>query len=422
MPSDSAFPFDIITLIIDIVGEKNDRDLLWKLSLVSHSFNQICIKYLFASIELYDEQPNSKVGFVKLLERIPEAANHIRKLTYFCEKSSSQSSRDFAYLLRVSSIQNFSNLLRTLSRLNSLKVSTDIEVYTNGLNWNKIDSSLTSAFLYLMHLPSINHIDLSLIQDFPLLNFTTSPILHRLDLSYMTRSDLPNSPEELYSSEIIQSTTTTTIREFYSYFSTLLTTKLLYAIRHDGQPAFDFTNLRVLSTCLVDPWNVRYLLQIANSLEELHISYGPEQSIVMIGDTFHNSPSALKVLGFTVTSGIYGIYLHQRLVGLCEVLEDMITAGRSNVLESLSFDLHVDEQEVEDTIGFQVQRIENVLVKPAWFALRQVSFKITFIQYETGPSMRLNQALETLPEKYLDRLSKLESVDFNYSFILSEYD
>ena len=37
----SVLPFDIIALIIDIVGENQDTNLLKELALVSHSFLQI---------------------------------------------------------------------------------------------------------------------------------------------------------------------------------------------------------------------------------------------------------------------------------------------------------------------------------------------------------------------------------------------
>ena len=53
-------PFDIIALIVDIVGERNDTDLLKELALVSHSFLQICSKHLFANIELHSAQANPR--------------------------------------------------------------------------------------------------------------------------------------------------------------------------------------------------------------------------------------------------------------------------------------------------------------------------------------------------------------------------
>ena len=84
-----VLPFDILTLIIDIVGENKETHLLKELALVSHSFLQICSNHLFATVELHDGDPrhhvaSSKKGIVKLLKSLPDASvvNYIRKLTY----------------------------------------------------------------------------------------------------------------------------------------------------------------------------------------------------------------------------------------------------------------------------------------------------------------------------------------------------
>ena len=168
--------FDIISLIIDIVGESNDTNLLNELALVSHSFHQICCKHLFATVELHDADPDtdlnpyvasSKKGFLKLLKSRPDVVKYIRKLTY-------EVSYYYDDDLRFSRI--LPKFLRTISGLNSLKITA------SQLDWNELDSSLTSAFLYLMHLPTINHIDLSSIYNFPLSSLTLSVNLLRLDI------------------------------------------------------------------------------------------------------------------------------------------------------------------------------------------------------------------------------------------------
>ena len=83
----AVLPFDIISEIIDKVGESRDTNLLKELALVSSSFLQICSKHLFATVELHDACPwedlaSSKKGFVKLLISRPDVVKHIRKLTY----------------------------------------------------------------------------------------------------------------------------------------------------------------------------------------------------------------------------------------------------------------------------------------------------------------------------------------------------
>jgi hypothetical protein len=84
-------PYDIIAQIIDTVGEDKDTELLKELSLLSHSFHQICCTHLFATVELHDPHPKRRVAFtknrrkesfVKLLTSRPDAVKYIRKLTY----------------------------------------------------------------------------------------------------------------------------------------------------------------------------------------------------------------------------------------------------------------------------------------------------------------------------------------------------
>jgi len=87
------------------------------------------------------------------------------------------------------------------------------------------------------------------------------------------------------------------------------------------------------------------------------------------------------------------------------------------VLEALSFEVLLDGDETEDAVGSALQKVEKVLANPGWSALREVSIKLAI---ECSPSrkedcVKLSEALQSLPDKYLSHLSKLESVDFNFS-------
>ena len=170
-----VLPFDIIALIIDTVGENKDTNLLKELALVSYSFLQICSKYLFATVELHNANPSyhlasSKKGFAKLLKSRPDVVKHIRKLTYYVTYNIDIDDHLLSPLLL--------NFLPTFSCLNCLTIDA-------LWDWNMLDSSLKSAFLQLMHLPTINHIDLSNILDFPLSSLTPSVNLHRLDIFHL---------------------------------------------------------------------------------------------------------------------------------------------------------------------------------------------------------------------------------------------
>jgi hypothetical protein len=389
-----VLPFDIIALIIDIVGENKDTNLLKELALVSHSFHQICSKHLFATVELQDAAPHydrasSKKGFIKLLTSRPNVVKYIRNLTY-----NSSNINDDDHLLP----PIFPNFLRTISCLNCLTLGFS--------DWNKLNPSLISAFLHLMHLPTINYIDLSYISNFPLSSLTPSVNLRRLDIFRLQPLKEDGSLETVVQSELMPK-----IREFNTLESELLMTQLLHAKRLDGRPAFNFTDLRRLTmsfTWFEDEWNIRYLLQNAKLLEKLYLSVDRRRSLVGLLST---SARTLKSLDLTIF--LYDVSAHLPLAGLCEELEAM--AGHS-MLEALSLDVIVDVHESEDFIGSIIQNVEKELVKPGWSALRQVSFEVMVIdKNDSGNIPELCKALQSLPDKYLGRLSNLESVAFNYS-------
>ena len=404
-------PFDIIALIIDTVGEYNDTNLLKELALVSYSFLQICTKHLFATVDLHDAFPehhvaSSKKGFVKLLKSRPDVVKYIRNLTYKVTPRSKlypTSDNDDDLLLPI-----LPNFLRTISRLNYLKINA------SRLHWDEINSSLTSALLHLMHLPTINHIDLSSIKNFPLSSLTASVNLRRLDIFYLTHFD----PDGDDSFGTVQSETMPNIREFHISESDLVTTKLLRAKRQDGRSAFNFMDLRRLSISSIwfeDEWDIRYLLQNAKLLENLHLSLAglsirPSRILVGFQDIISLCARTLKVLELTVA---YDMWCYVFIEALCKEMEAM---AEYNMLETLSLEVHVRGFEIEDFIGSIIRKVDMVLVKAGWSALRQVSFKFLFDCWSREVSReniaKVSERLQYVPDKYLN-LSKFEIVVIN---------
>jgi hypothetical protein len=395
-----ALPFDIIALIIDIVGENKDTVLLKELALVSHSFHQICSKHLFATVELkesnYYDAESPKKSFIELFESRPYVAKYIRKITYKVYRSLSPDDNDRQLSLI------FIKFLSTFSRLNCLTISTA------NMDWNTLDSSLTSAFIHLMHLPTINYINLSNIEkNFPLSSLTPCVNLHRLDIFHLKGlKDL--NPREKGSPEVAVETIPK-IREFHTSESSQLTKKLLHAKRQDGRPVLNFTDLRRISMSLAglnDERNMRYLLENAKLLEKLHLSVVHGRSLVGV---LSSSARTLKALDLSVC--LYDNLKKNSvfLGGICEELEAL--AGH-NVLEALSFEVEVLNYVTERFLGSTIRKVEKVLVKPGWSMLRQVSFKVSIALKHPPKNFK---ALQSLPDKYLRYLSKLESVAFDYS-------
>ena len=86
------FPFNIFTLVIDIIAENRDTYLLKEHTVVNHSFLQICSKHRFATVELHEPDPRNYTTslpinrLVKLLKSRPDSdvVKNIRKLTATC--------------------------------------------------------------------------------------------------------------------------------------------------------------------------------------------------------------------------------------------------------------------------------------------------------------------------------------------------
>jgi hypothetical protein len=226
-----------------------------------------------------------------------------------------------------------------------------------------------------MHLPTINHIDLSFIENFPLSSLTSSVNLHRLDICHVTHFD-PHGEDGFF--EIVQSEMTPKIREFNTSESDLLKTKLLHAKKQDGRPAFNFMDLRRLSMSFSWSEDEQYLLQTAKLLEELHLLVRCGRNLVGLHDIL--SPT-LKVLDLTV-------YLYDsppfflRHGGLCEELEAL--AGlQNNMLEALSFEIHVEHGlETEDFIGSIIQKLEGG--GQTWVFCAKTGFPYSLFLANTG--------------------------------------
>ena len=94
-------------------------------------------------------------------------------------------------------------------------------------------------------------------------------------------------------------------------------------------------------------------------------------------------------------------------------------SSQHNMLEALSFEVGVNGYESKDLIGSIIRNVENVLVRPGWPALKQVSLKVSIelpcCLYSREKSAEMSEPLQSLPNEYLGPLSQLESIVFNFS-------
>ena len=262
-----------------------------------------------------------------------------------------------------------------------------------------------------MRFPTINHIDLSNIINFPISSLPRSVNLHRLDMDSLSMSNFDHLGIVIDLEMILK------IREFHTSDSYLSTTQLLHAKMQDGRPAFSFMDLRRLWIFLMeseDEQNFRYLLQNAKLLEKLHISVFPGQALVGLHDILSPNARTLKVLSFSVST--VGLAPLPALSGLCEELEAMTGHYMLEAL-SIEFDIEVGDATV-DSVGCDFQKVEKVLVKPGWSSLRQVSFIVTSSIECITPN--LTEAFQSLPGKYLSHLQNSSLSLSTFQFALSQ--
>ena len=145
----------------------------------------------------------------------------------------------------------------------------------------------------------------------------------------------------------------------------------------------------------------------AKLLEKLYILFEPPALVAGLYHDLFYSARTLQVLCLAIefNDGFF--------IELCEELEAI---ARRNWLESLSLEFQVVGIEPEEIIGSAFQKVEQILVKPGWSALRRVSFQVSV---RRSDSEMVVQSLNSLPDKYLSHLPKLESVAFNFSAHMS---
>ena len=151
--------FDVIGKIIDILFNDDTDGLQYvkKFSLVCHSFLPLCRKHIFSSISIKIGavfEPHTSEGFGQLLLKNPGIARYIHELNVFIER---RPAIDSKYFLEPVS--------RQLTRLQSLTISTPGRWYQGS--WHQLSSSTQCSLLNLMHLPTLTHLNVKHISNFP---------------------------------------------------------------------------------------------------------------------------------------------------------------------------------------------------------------------------------------------------------------
>jgi hypothetical protein len=249
-----VLPFEIVEMIIDLLAEQNDKNSLKATSLVCQSVLPRCRKFLFSSIEINKDSKSTEMCLT-LLSPKTDIPKYIRKLEYHLRGNTLFTIHP-ALLARISCLQTL-----------IFRYSEDLGTF----NWIEIDSSLRSALVNLMHLPTLTHLRLIHINHFPASHLFSCTSLKYLQLDYVDIAD--ESPCTLLPSEL-DIVTVPRIQEYTVKRSANTTMALSTAKLVDGRVALDFTNLKILSVDLEaneDVEAARHLLKEFKQVEELRV-------------------------------------------------------------------------------------------------------------------------------------------------------
>ena len=89
-----------------------------------------------------------------------------------------------------------------------------------------------------------------------------------------------------------------------------------------------------------------------------------------------------------------------------------------NVLEALTYTITIGssenkEDDADDFVGTIIQKVGEVVVKTGWPDLRHVSFKVS---RQARRDRAKSETLQSLTNKCLSRILKLESVQVTFSY------
>ena len=231
-------PLEIEETVLDLLAEDDKgHSALRTCSLVCKAFLPICRKHIFERIVLNNRDVSSPspttLAFDRLLRGTPEIADYIRVLYYDIQNAD----------LTIPSIQNS---LKRISRLESLWITTSYDSDAPRLEWSNYP--IRPALLHLLHLPTLTHLTVSIIDDFVVSDLIPCVNLKYLHIGFQMTVAAKNTFPVALPENSIQ------LNEFeVGIRSNTVIMKLCTARRPDGQPIIDFGSVSKITVIVGQP-------------------------------------------------------------------------------------------------------------------------------------------------------------------------
>jgi len=250
----TVIPLDVYGLIIDSLAEDDEGlTTMRACSLVSRAFLPLSRKHIFAFVEINNPLATSPSldRFVLLIERNPQIGEYVRKFDY-C-------------------LAPHDHIPHTLGKLTKLRSLTIWYHRGNKLVWRN-NWPMRSALLHLMQLPTLSHLKLRWITNFPVSDLIHSSSLKHLEIKYTNfaaEDVVPPSTTPLPRKSVC-------LREYSAGLrSASATKKLVEAKRPDGLPIVDFTELTKVTAYFDNQEDINVIQPIfiqAKQLKEIDLT------------------------------------------------------------------------------------------------------------------------------------------------------
>ncbi|KAF8150742.1 hypothetical protein B0H34DRAFT_801670 [Crassisporium funariophilum] len=403
MSSTLPVPTEIVDIIVNILI-KEDWRLLKTCSLVCRTFLHVCRRHLFSTITI-SRRRLTPATFTQLLSAYPYIVNHVRKLEYCIPAYPQFNEATMATLPR---------LLRTLERLQRLDISS-VDRAEGSLDWANLESSMRTALLELMRLPTLTELRIGNIQNFPMSNLDRCITVTQLNVYGFTTTHaaeewlLPSQHSPLRQSAFTGSKPrVANLQVGRRTLPALKSLGLTIANQNDIAFASSFAN----HIAGLERLDLSVNCTIHSSDHPEYSSYESPMSLLELGSFgfIASNSHTLKtiILNFNIDDD--NGHWNDPLFGLCDELEAM---SAKDVLESLVIKVKFGLEAECNTSEGPWEQLGSILSRPEWSALQVVSLSFKVL-YEGRPRNGNGFDLGELHD-LLNDLSNIETLQFLFA-------
>ncbi|KJA14249.1 hypothetical protein HYPSUDRAFT_49339 [Hypholoma sublateritium FD-334 SS-4] len=390
-----ATPFDILAYITDVLGAEWDKETLRALSQTCKFMALLCRRYIFSSISL--SSAGEETDLIRLLHRSPDITRRIRKLKYFVEHKSTS--------------EHILAILEVMRRSQPPFLQSITLTSFGWADWVEVNEPTKSLLISLIQLPTVTHLDLGLVHNFPfpalslcsgLTDISVSQVSEATPHAYRTlpRAKIP-APASLH------------VAGFHSAILVLMQWHPLGRRSING-PAIDFSHLEKASfeiSNVNEAFQMSLLLKTVTQLRTLSIEYEEPVELCGLGASLlENAYRTLNTIRLKLTVSADEHYDNP----LCGLVSELRQLSGDNVLEELKVVVLVEADDTCDTSSRDWSDLDNVLThQDAFPMLRRVAIDLKWYSHDRDED-EVEYLLNKLTRDKFPRLVASSTVRFKF--------